>query len=106
MTTAEVIAALAGSSVLSSAITAVVMRRPAMVEAFTESYGKLAQRVTTLEGKVSTLEAALDSEKGEHSKTRDLLRLALRHIRDILAWGAGDRTGPLPDPPEGILHEL
>jgi len=104
-TTAEVITVVTGSSVLSSGITALAGRRASTFAVFTDAYDKLAKRVGDLETKLGSVEVQLDTEKEQHRKTRNLLRTALGHIRDVVAWGAGARTTALPAPPADLLSE-
>lgn len=97
---------IAGSTVLASTVTALATRRPSMIKAFTDSYRELTQRLASVEAKVETLESTLNEERTEHSRTRDVLRVALRHIRDVVAWGAGPRLTELPPPPAELVKEL
>ncbi|WP_237082240.1 hypothetical protein [Mycobacteroides abscessus] len=62
--------------------------------------------MTKLEEKLVAVEAAYSNEQEQHGNTRGLLRIALRYIRDVLAWGVGDRVHPLPEPPAEIFRHL
>ncbi len=106
MNAAEVIALIAGSSLLSSIAVALLARRNDTFSKFTEAYGKLAGRVTDLEVRLETVEGQLNTERQQHSRARELLRVSLRHIRDVIAWGIGDRQRPLPTPPVELFQHL
>lgn len=106
MTTTELFGLLIGSSALSAGVTAFATRKATMLTAFTGAYTALAKRVTDLETRLGELESKLGSERELHSRTRELLRIAVRHIRDVIAWGASDRAAPLPPPPAELLVEL
>lgn len=103
---AEVVGLIAGSSLLSSLGVALLSRKSNTFSKFTEAYEALADRVTKLEEKLETVEGALEVERDQHSKARDLLRIALRYIRDVLSWGVGDRAHPLPEPPSELFRHL
>ncbi|PVB27854.1 hypothetical protein D2E92_02035 [Mycobacteroides abscessus] len=102
----EVVGLIAGSSLLSSLGVALLSRKSNTFSKFTEAYEALADRVTKLEEKLETVEGALEVERDQHSKARDLLRIALRYIRDVLSWGVGDRQHPLPEPPPELFRHL
>lgn len=106
MNVAEVVGLIAGSSLLSSLGVALLSRKSNTFSKFTEAYEALADRVTKLEEKLETVEGALEVERDQHSKARDLLRIALRYIRDVLGWGVGDRIHPLPEPPPELFRHL
>lgn len=59
-----------------------------------------------LDKRIYDLESELNNEKEGHRATRELLRIALRHIRAILVWSAGPRDTPLPDPPDELLDHV
>lgn len=59
-----------------------------------------------LDKRIEDLEGALKAERDGHQVTRELLRIALRHIRAILVWSAGPRDTPLPDPPDELLDHV
>lgn len=75
-------------------------------EAFTEAYKALAERVKTVEEKLDLVEKSLESERTEHQRTRGLLRVALKHIRDVVEWSAGDRHTTIPIPPPELMGQL
>lgn len=99
----ELVGAIAGSSLLSSAATAFFSRRRDTFAVFTKAYETLAVRVTALEVKLASVEENLSAEKTQHEHTKSLLRLALEHIRLVIAWGASDRVLPLPTPPRELM---
>lgn len=76
-----------------------------MINAFTKSYTDLAQRLASVEAKVQTLEGTLSDERKEHSRTKELLRTALRHIREVTAWAAGPRIAEPPAAPAELVKE-
>jgi hypothetical protein len=103
MSNVELIAALAGSSVLGAIVTAVSSRSPSMLREFTKSYTEVLDRVATLEARVDTLSDALGLERKEHGKTRGLLAIARHALRTIMNWDRAGREGPLPEPPAEVL---
>lgn len=106
MTPAEWIGIAAGSTVFASAITAAATRRPSMIKAFTESYERLAKRLADVETKVDHLESALHDERKEHGVTKEGFRVALRYIREAVAWASGPRHTEFPPPPAELMREL
>lgn len=103
MSAAELVAMLAGSSLLTALITALLSRRRDNFKALTEAYGALIERVTTLETRLDTVEGNLDNEKRGHEHTRSLLAVAMVFVRTVMNWGAGDRRGPMPVPPAELM---
>ncbi|OIN80852.1 hypothetical protein [Mycobacterium malmoense] len=63
-------------------------------------------RIDDLEREVGDLKADLNLERGQHTETQGMLRIALRHIRALVVWGAGPRTTPMPEPPPELLEQL
>lgn len=124
MSIAELFALIAGSNVLTAAITTWMTRglskRSVKVDEFkvitdewaelhavlTRQLGELSGQVNLLKGRATELERSLGSEQKEHETTRRLLRAALRHIRDVVAWSAGDQSAPIPAPPDELLEHF
>lgn len=106
MTTAEWAGLIAGSSVLSSAVTAIATRRPSMAKVFADNYRDVVERLTKVEARLDTVEKELDSERKEHGVTRESLRVALRWIREAVAWAAGPRHTEFPPPTPELMKEL
>lgn len=100
MNVAEVVALVVGSLAFSEAVKYLLVgRRTVRLDEF--------KTITTeLRKDVDGLKRSLKEEESEHAKTRELLRVALRHIRDVIAWGQGDRKRPLPEPPDELVREL
>lgn len=107
---AEILGIIAGSSGLGAAVTHFLSRKNAdramkvsefkvITDEWNELHGALKERL-------DALERSLITEREEHSATRRLLTVALRHIRDIVAWGAGDRRGPMPEPPAELMRQI
>lgn len=105
------------SAVIAAVVTGWAARRGAAdanrVDAFEASVTGLEKlvaaqdvRITALERELSTVKAALLVEQQQHSGTRELLRIAMRHIRDMLAWVGGDRSSPPPRVPDELTHQL
>ncbi|ALF01406.1 hypothetical protein SEA_LILPHARAOH_29 [Mycobacterium phage LilPharaoh] len=103
LTAAELVTLIAGSSVATALVTAVLSRRRDNFKALTEAYGALIERVTGLESRLDSVEGKLDDEKRGHEHTRSLLALAMMFIRTVMNWGAGDRRGPMPVPPAELM---
>lgn len=101
----EIAGLMLGSSVLASVVTALLRKKTDVFSVMSAAYEKLGTRVTALETKLADVEKQLGDERTEHARSRDLLRIALRHIRDIVAWGSSDRSTPLPDPPKELLDQ-
>lgn len=110
-----VIAALA--AVISAVITAMLARRTGVdnnrvdaVEATVNGMEKLNEaldkRIGALERELATVKDALLKEQEQHAATRELLRIALRHIRDMLSWLGSDRGAEPPAVPEELTHQL
>lgn len=106
LTTADVVGLLAGSSVLSASVTALVARRPSMAKVFAENYRDVVERLTKVEARLDTVEKELDSERRDHGITRESLRTALRWVRESVAWAAGPRHTEFPTPPVELMREL
>ncbi|AOT25050.1 hypothetical protein PBI_TREYKAY_33 [Mycobacterium phage TreyKay] len=109
ITAFEAVAALAGSSVLSVSVGALLARRRDNFKALTDV---LMDRVTKLETRVDTVETKLDAEQIAHEKTRMVLAAremtlaaARAFIRTVQRWAAGDRVDPIPTPPDEVMAE-
>lgn len=76
------------------------------IASFSALVDGFAKRVDTLEDEVRELKRSLGKEQDEHRRTRQLLGVALRHIRDIVAWSLGDRLLPIPVPPQELLEQI
>lgn len=63
-------------------------------------------RINDLEESLKGLKTDLGTEKVEHNETRELLRIALRHIRAVIIWSAGPQTEPVPYPPSELLDHV
>ncbi|ASR85234.1 hypothetical protein I5H06_gp70 [Mycobacterium phage SirPhilip] len=100
----EIVTLLAGSSLLTAFVTALLSRRRDNFKALTEAYGALIERVTGLEGRLDSVEGKLDVEKRGHEHTRSLLSIAMVFIRSVMNWGASDRLGPMPVPPAELMQ--
>jgi hypothetical protein len=64
------------------------------------------KRIGSLEREVEIVKGALLDEQQQHAATRELLRIAMRHIRDMLSWLGGDRTAEPPNVPDELTHQL
>lgn len=103
LSTIELVGLLAGSNVLSVVCGGMLAKRKDTFAVFTDAYEALAVRVTTLEQKLESVEAALGVERTQHDQTKHLLRVAVEHIRAVIAWGVTDRTADLPVPPASLM---
>ncbi len=113
-----VIAAVSAAVALAAAaITAILGRRSASeankIDAFEASLTGLEKvveaqdtRIASLERELGTVKTALVSEQRQHAETRELLRIAMRHIRDMLSWLGGDRSNDPPAVPDALTHQL
>lgn len=110
MTPAELLALALGSNVLTAAVTTAMTKglskRSVKVDEFDVITDKWAELHKTLEGRVTELERSLGNEEKEHETTRNMLRVALRHIRDVVAWSAGTRLTSIPEPPAELLDHF
>jgi hypothetical protein len=102
----ELIAIVLGSNIISTVITTIATRQTTAFKAFTDAYQALAARVMKLEDEIQTVEKNLEREQEEHSRTRELLRISLRHIRDVLEWSAGSRERPIPAVPAELTTDV
>lgn len=105
------------AAVISAVITAVLARRTGAantrvdaVEVTVNGMEKLVdaqdKRISGLERELVTVKDALLVEQQQHAATRELLRIAMRHIRDMLSWlGSGRGTEP-PAVPDELTHQL
>lgn len=109
------IAAIA--AVISAIITAVLARRTGAatnrvdaVEVTVTGMEKLVaaqdKRIGSLERELATVKDALLVEQQQHAATRELLRIAMRHIRDMLSWLGSDRAAAPPAVPDELTHQL
>ena len=79
------------------------------------------KRIGALERELQTVKDALMDEQRQHAATRELLRIAMRHIRDMLSWLgsarlgsarlgsarlSSDRAADPPPVPEELTHQL
>lgn len=64
------------------------------------------KRIGALERELQTVKDALLVEQQQHAATRELLRIAMRHIRDMLSWLVSDRGGDPPAVPDELTHQL
>lgn len=82
----------------------------ARLEAAVAGLEKLAagqdKRISALERELDSVKTSLVAEQQQHAETRELLRIAMRHIRDMLAWVGGDRSSPPPRVPDELTHQL
>lgn len=63
-------------------------------------------RIAALERELATVKDALLVEQQQHAATRELLRIAMRHIRDMLSWLGSDRGMEPPAVPDELTHQL
>lgn len=56
--------------------------------------------------RVGDLKEALSTEREEHEKTRQYLRISVRYNRDLVVWGTGDRKEPMPVTPDELLDHI
>lgn len=107
---AELIGIIAGSNVLTAAITAWLQgrttRRTVKVDEFKAITDEWNELHNALKERVGTLEISLQGEQNAHEETRSLLRVALRHIRDVVAWSVGDRKTAIPEPPKELMEKV
>lgn len=107
----------AAAAVTAAVITAAIGRRSASdankVDIFEASLAGLQsvleaqdKRIGDLENELGSVKLSLVSEQREHSATRELLRIALKHIRDMIGWLGGDRTADPPAVPDELTHAL
>ncbi len=105
------------SAIIAAVVTGWAARRTAAdahrVDAFEASLTGMEKliaaqdiRITALERELVTVEEALIAEQLQHAATRELLRIAMRHIRDMLSWLGGDRSSVPPAIPEELTHQL
>lgn len=101
---AAVIAALA------AIVTAVLSRRSSQeankVDQFQAITDALEKRIEVLERELGTVKTALVDEQTRHGETRELLRVAMKHIRDMLSWLGGNRAAEPPTVPDALTHQL
>lgn len=112
------IAAVSAVSALAAAVvSALIARRSAgdanRIDAFEASLAGMEKvaaaqdkRIGALERELETVKGALLVEQQQHSATRELLRIAMRHIRDMLSWLGGDRNVAPPTVPDELMHQL
>jgi hypothetical protein len=114
---AVVAAVSAVAAIAAAVITAILGRRSASeanridaFEASLDGLGKVVEaqdkRIKSLESELGTVKTALVDEQQQHGATRELLRLALKHIRYMRAWLAGDRSGEPPWVPDELNAHL
>ena len=118
MSDAVVIAAVSAvSAVIAAITTGLFARRSAgdanRIDAFAASLAGMEKlvssqdkRIDTLERELETMKGALEREQQQHAATRELLRIAIRHIRDMLSWLGGDRAAAPPPVPDELTHQL
>lgn len=118
MSDPAIVAVVSAVAALAAAvITAVLGRRSAseankidMFEANLNGMEKIVEaqglRIESLEREVDTVKRALVTEQEQHAATRELLRIAMKHIRDMLSWLGGDRRGAPPEVPDELTHHL
>lgn len=110
-----VVAAVA--SIGGMTITAVISRRnardtnridefEATLAGLKEVIAGLRVRITDVETELGTVKTALVAEQQQHAATRELLRIAMRHIRDMLSWLGGTRVTDPPPVPDELTHQL
>lgn len=63
-------------------------------------------RIESLERELGTVKTALVEEQQRHGVTRELFRLALKHIRYMRAWLDTDRSAEPPWVPEELHPHL
>ncbi|MCA2331645.1 hypothetical protein JF714_14455 [Mycobacterium avium] len=97
---------VAGSSVLSASVTAVASRRPSMAKVFAENYRDVVERLAKVETRLDVVERERDAERQDHGQTKEILRAALRWIREAVAWAAGPRHTDFPPPAPELMREL
>lgn len=111
MSDPAIVAVVSAVAALAAAVvTAVLGRRSAReaneVNRFEASLAGLETRIESLERELQTVKTALVAEQQQHAATRDLLRIAMKHIRDMLSWLGGDRRVAPPDVPDELTHHL
>lgn len=93
-------------SVLTAALTHHSQGKAVEVDRFEAITKALEGRIKDLEDSLRELKEELKGEREEHHETRELLRIALRHIRAVIVWAAGPQTEPLPLPPHELLDHI
>ncbi len=118
MSDPAVIASVSAAAALAAAvITAILGRRSSSeantIDRFEASLAGLktivdaqGRRIDDLEQELTTVKSSLVDEQKQHAATRELLRIALRHIRDMLSWLGGDRAADPPIVPDELTHQL
>jgi len=66
----------------------------------------LEARVDDLEKTLAKIEQALVTEQAAHRQTHELLRLALRYIRELVTWARTDQRVPMPPAPADLEADL
>lgn len=97
---------IAGSGAGGATVTALINRRPSMAQVFANNYKDVIERLTKVETRLDSVERELLEERSAHSRTKDVLSSALRHIREFTAWLAGPRHSEAPATPQELLKEL
>ena len=115
----DILLTVLGSTALGGWMGSILARRSAReandiekFRLFIEAYQQLAGRVTGVEKQLSTVNTELAAERNahkaarvEHQRVRDLLRLALQHIQNVITWSVGDRVAPIPVPPRDLIEK-
>lgn len=123
--TAVIVAALAAlASIVAATVAAILTRRSASeankidaFEASLDGLGKVVEaqgrviadqdrRIESFERELGTMKTALVEEQQQHGRTRELFRLALKHIRYMRAWLDTDRSTEPPWVPEELHQHL
>lgn len=107
----------AAAAIIAATIAAVLARRTGVdnnrVDAVEVAVGGMEKlvdaqehRIGALERELQTVKDALMVEQQQHASTRELLRIAMRHIRDMLSWLGSDRGSAPPAVPDELTHQL
>lgn len=105
------------AAVIAAVVTAVLGRRnvrdtnrvdefEAALAGLKEVIAAQGKRLEAVETELGTVKSALVAEQAQHNETRELLRIAMRHIRDMLSWLGGDRKADPPPVPDQLTHQL
>jgi len=110
MNSQHIVALMLGSGGFGALFTAAVnawqQRRTVRLDEFQKIVDALNARIDDLQEEVDKLKQDLNSERLAHEDTRRRFRIALRHIRAMLAWLGTDRTTEPPAVPRELLDEL
>jgi hypothetical protein len=92
----EIVALVAGSTLVTAVITSLLSRKRDDFASYTQAYKAVIERVKELEVGVANIEKELRAERERHERTYLLLRETVLYLQAVVKWDAAGRPDGMP----------